>query len=170
MTIQDLGSLGEFVAAIATIATLIYLAIQIRQNSESIRMSAETEVSKQFAEWASLVVNNPEIGRIWDAAADDPKALTDDEIRQFLWFAFELLLLCEAQYHLYLKGHMTEESWSAKANMFLGFINNPIISKWWDTGLGPLSPQFREYVEQNRNSVSLSWEYANVAKSGRLDT
>ena len=30
MTIQDLGSIGELVAAIATIATLAYLAIQIR--------------------------------------------------------------------------------------------------------------------------------------------
>lgn len=33
MSIQDLGSLGELVAAIATIATLIYLATQIRQNT-----------------------------------------------------------------------------------------------------------------------------------------
>ena len=33
MTIQDLGSIGELVAAIATIATLVYLAIQIRQNT-----------------------------------------------------------------------------------------------------------------------------------------
>ena len=33
MNIQDLGSLGEFIAAIATLGTLIYLAIQIRQNN-----------------------------------------------------------------------------------------------------------------------------------------
>ena len=33
VTIQDLGSIGEFVAAIATVATLVYLAIQIRSNT-----------------------------------------------------------------------------------------------------------------------------------------
>ena len=33
MSIQDLGSLGELIAAIATLGTLIYLAIQIRQNN-----------------------------------------------------------------------------------------------------------------------------------------
>ena len=31
MDIQDLGSIGEFVAAIATLATLIYVALQIRK-------------------------------------------------------------------------------------------------------------------------------------------
>ena len=33
MTIQDLGSIGELIAAVATLATLVYLAVQIRQNS-----------------------------------------------------------------------------------------------------------------------------------------
>ncbi|MGK0223076.1 MAG: hypothetical protein ACI9ON_002319, partial [Limisphaerales bacterium] len=33
MSIQDLGSLGELIAAAATLGTLIYLAIQIRQNN-----------------------------------------------------------------------------------------------------------------------------------------
>jgi len=39
MTIQDLGSLGEFVAAVATVATLVYLAAQIRQNTSALKTS-----------------------------------------------------------------------------------------------------------------------------------
>ncbi len=40
MTIQDLGSLGELIAAIATVATLIYLAIQIRASNRLARAEA----------------------------------------------------------------------------------------------------------------------------------
>ena len=40
MTIQDLGSIGELIAAIATVATLLYLAFQIRQNTKTVRASA----------------------------------------------------------------------------------------------------------------------------------
>jgi hypothetical protein len=36
VTIEDLGNLGDLIAAIATVATLIYLAQQIRKNSKSI--------------------------------------------------------------------------------------------------------------------------------------
>jgi hypothetical protein len=34
LTFQDLGSLGEFVAAIATLVTLVYLAFQIKQHTK----------------------------------------------------------------------------------------------------------------------------------------
>ena len=37
MTIEDLGNLGDLIAAIATVATLIYLAQQIRKNSKSVQ-------------------------------------------------------------------------------------------------------------------------------------
>ena len=36
MTIEDLGNLGDLIAAIATVATLVYLAQQIRRNSKSV--------------------------------------------------------------------------------------------------------------------------------------
>jgi hypothetical protein len=40
MTIQDLGSLGELIAAVATVATLIYLSIQIRASNSLARAEA----------------------------------------------------------------------------------------------------------------------------------
>lgn len=167
MTIQELGSVGEFVAAIATIATLFYLAIQIRQNSNSVRMSAEVDMSKQFAAWGALAINNPDLSRIWDLAAEDPDSLTDADIRQFLWFVMELLVFYDSQYLMHLEGQISKENWDAKANMFLGLIQNPIVGRWWESGLGPFSPKFREFVDANRDSANLTWEYASVAAAGR---
>ena len=31
MTLEQLGSLGEFISAVAVLATLVYLAVQVRQ-------------------------------------------------------------------------------------------------------------------------------------------
>ena len=36
MSIEDLGNLGDLIAAIATIVTLAYLALQIRENTKSV--------------------------------------------------------------------------------------------------------------------------------------
>lgn len=41
MTLQDIGAIGELIAAIATVATLIYLAIQVRHNSQAMTRSNE---------------------------------------------------------------------------------------------------------------------------------
>jgi len=40
MSIEDLGNLGDLIAAIATVATLIYLAQQIRRNAKSVEGSS----------------------------------------------------------------------------------------------------------------------------------
>jgi hypothetical protein len=41
MSLEDLGNIGEFVAAVGVIISLIYLAIQIRQNAEALRSAMQ---------------------------------------------------------------------------------------------------------------------------------
>ena len=40
MTLEDLGNLGEFLGSLAVVASFIYLAIQVRQNTAPIRAGA----------------------------------------------------------------------------------------------------------------------------------
>ena len=49
-TIQMLGSLGEFVGAIAVVATLVYLAIRVRHSKEAMEGNTKSlEESRQLA-------------------------------------------------------------------------------------------------------------------------
>jgi hypothetical protein len=70
MTLIELGALGEFVGAIAVIATLVYLAVQIRQNTRSLEASqrlalAQTYQMRSDALQTMLVqAASSEIGRI----------------------------------------------------------------------------------------------------------
>jgi len=41
MTIQDWGAIGELVGGVAVIVTLIYLALQVRQNTRQFSRSVE---------------------------------------------------------------------------------------------------------------------------------
>lgn len=42
MSIQDWGAIGEIIGAIAVVASLIYLAVQIRQNTRQISLNLES--------------------------------------------------------------------------------------------------------------------------------
>ena len=48
MTIMELGALGEFVGAIAVVATLAYLAIQIRQNTHTMEESRRLALAQTY--------------------------------------------------------------------------------------------------------------------------
>ena len=50
MSFEELGSLGEFVAAIATVATLIYLALQIKMNNRLAISNIENQLNSRECE------------------------------------------------------------------------------------------------------------------------
>ena len=48
MTILELGALGEFLGAIGVIATLVYLAVQVRQNTRSLEASQRLALAQTY--------------------------------------------------------------------------------------------------------------------------
>ncbi len=71
-TIQMLGSLGEFVGAIAVVATLVYLAIQVRhskeamsENSTLVRQAGLDQTNEQFSRHRDRIINDAEVAKIW---------------------------------------------------------------------------------------------------------
>ncbi len=48
MTLMELGALGEFLGSIAVLITLIYLSVQIRQNTRSIRASEKLALAQTY--------------------------------------------------------------------------------------------------------------------------
>ena len=162
MTIQDFGSIGELVAAIATVITLGYLAIQIRQNSETVRISAEIDLSQQIVDFHSRISAQPDLVRIWDAAASDPSSLNPEEKSRFRWSVTELFIMYEAQYQIYKKGYFSDNSWQFKIDTLTEFLKNPVLEEWWDMRFAPIGDEFREYIESQRVSPG-SW----VHRSGR---
>ena len=51
MSISELGSLGEFVGSIAVLATLIYLAMQIRQNTRWVKIQIFESIISKLIDW-----------------------------------------------------------------------------------------------------------------------
>ena len=69
MNWEAIGAVGEIVGAIAVIATLAYLAIQVRQGTNSVQGAAELEASKQFTDWHARITNSLELRTVWDKGA-----------------------------------------------------------------------------------------------------
>ena len=137
MNWEAVGAIGEVLGAIGVIATLGYLAVQIRQNTESLRATSELGLSQQSAGWMSRMAAQPELSRIYDAAAEDPTSLTPEEISRFRWVVGELFLIYEGHYQLYRTGHIAEISWKGKDQVMQGLLENPLVAEWWNRRMTP---------------------------------
>ncbi len=90
MTIQDLGSIGELIAAIATVATIAYLAIQIRASNKIAKAEGLQSVLDGFRDRISLpFYNNPEIAEVFSRGMTEFDELSEPEQRRFFWIMNE---------------------------------------------------------------------------------
>ena len=64
MSIQELGSIGELVAGIATVATLIYLALQIRQNTLASKVNRQHVVQTEFSRMHEHVASDESLANL----------------------------------------------------------------------------------------------------------
>jgi hypothetical protein len=83
LSIQDLGSLGEFVGAIATVLTLIYLAGQIRHNTLAIKEDARRAHFATSRENNQMIIVNEDVADLWLRGLIDPEQLNPAEHARF---------------------------------------------------------------------------------------
>jgi hypothetical protein len=76
MTVQDLGSIGELVAAVATVATLAYLAIQIRANAHGMKVESIRSANRDGMASSLLLADNAELADIFYRGLADLGSLT----------------------------------------------------------------------------------------------
>ena len=83
MDITTLAAWGEFLGGIAVVVSLIYLAGQIRQNSRLVRASTATVTLEGINAPSMLMVQDPEVARIWFAGLADRSSLSELDLKRF---------------------------------------------------------------------------------------
>jgi len=93
MSIMELGALGEFVGAFAVVATLVYLAFQIRQNTKQLALNEQTSrVAAANASATALRVErrsayeNADLADLWLRGMSDPDDLSESDYYRFRLF------------------------------------------------------------------------------------
>jgi hypothetical protein len=145
VTLQDLGSVGELIAAVATVITLLYLAVQIRQNTRAVRGSAiqgMTETSQFELHWAH------ELAAVWTKSIERPAELTSAEAWSLNAWLRAALVARQNEFFQYRMGLLDAEIWAASQGIIRIILSSPWTRNWWDvSGRGGLSPAFVSHIE-----------------------
>lgn len=84
MTLQDLGSIGELLAAAATVVTLVYLAIQIRSNTRAVKSAAAQSVHEAFATWYRMLAADAPLAQLVTNGLRDYASLSEGDKARFV--------------------------------------------------------------------------------------
>ena len=65
MSISELGSIGEFIASIAVLLSLIYVAFQVRQNTSAMKIGQSQEFIRWNTEFCEPIIQDKELMDLW---------------------------------------------------------------------------------------------------------
>jgi hypothetical protein len=148
MSLEDLGNIGEFVAAAAVIVSLIYLAVQIRQNTRSVRAAALQDVIGGGASFVRDVYRDPELARIWFSGSDDFQSVTGIDRRRFHFLAVAYFRQAENMCSQSRKGLLKDEDWDGLRKSVFDGAALPGLREWWKTNSYRFNSDFRRLVEE----------------------
>ncbi|MCX2983116.1 hypothetical protein EYC98_19820 [Halieaceae bacterium IMCC14734] len=163
MSIQELGSLGELIAAIATLATLIYLALQIRQNTNSVAGATELEINKEITAWHARITADPELMLLYEKGAQN-EAMNESEALRYRWLVAELIWFYEGVYRQHNRGLISETQWETVVTSILGLLGADVLRTWWEAKTAALSEDFVSYIDERRSDGTVQrWTQRSVS-------
>ena len=125
MSIQDLGSLGELIAAIATVATLVYLSMQLRNNSKQLKLNTTQSFAALLQDSYGPIYNNSDTMRIWTIGKENPESLSSSEQDIFILFMDRLFNNIVTLVAHYEAGVMPLEEFEHYRGMYRGLVDTP---------------------------------------------
>jgi hypothetical protein len=148
VTIQDLGSIAELIAAFATVATLAYLAVQIRNNTRATQAeSRRIEIQTSAAIVQSLVAD-PEVARMYNAGLADFSSLSPEDQMRFSMLLGHLIGAEGAIFDEVRLGVVSEETLHRRTPNLRGSLDTPGGREFWKRFSDRYPKDFREFVER----------------------
>lgn len=149
MTIEDLGNIGELIAAIATLITLAYLAVQIRQNTKSVLgATAQSHVHLEL-DTGTLVIQN---ASIYLRGCKDLSDLNEEEKIVFERIVVAEMSLLASAFIQYQNGLL--DTFDPFLNDWkLTYLPHPGFQSVWATQKGTYAADFSQYLDEASKST-----------------
>jgi len=145
--IENLGNMGDFVGGVGVFITLIYLATQVRQNTNANRL-----VSFQQIISTSITINvGASTGLIPAifAKCERGDRLTEEEFARFLMYVWAALTNHWQIFHQYQNGMIEKEVLDTFMARLLGTLNISVARAMWRRRIRNGFPtDFQEYIQQ----------------------
>ena len=133
-TIQALGSLGEFVSALAVVISLIYLARQMQQNTTSVRAASFNSMIQNSIRLLEQTFANGEVAEFLARAEKEPSSLTPGERRRWDAYMTAVYRHFGNLVYQYRVGALDHQMWESYDRTLRDHLRSPAWGQWFHAG------------------------------------
>jgi hypothetical protein len=147
MNWEALGAIGEIVGAIAVVVTLGYLAVQIRQNTRTVRASTNHALTVQRNEANYRFGLDPSAAALLLRGARDRDQLDFEERYRHRLLMRAVIGTFEDVYVQFCEGLCDEETWENTKVVLRPVVSEPGFLAWWKKDGEIFKSSFRTEIE-----------------------
>jgi hypothetical protein len=147
MTLAEISQISQTLGSAAVVASLIFVGVQIRQNTKATRAASHHAVSEALNQVNLLWARNGEATRIWLSGMHDRSALTPEDRWRFDATIRAYLHVCETMYMQANLGAGDLGIVTAEEDGIKTVFSSAGVREWWKENPFGFSPEFRNYIE-----------------------
>ena len=148
MTLEQVFFVSQILAAIAIVASLLFVGFELRHGTRATRAQIHQNITLGWLSVGPMIADN---SRIFAAgiAADETafKAMPNEEKLAFLAIAFAFFKHYENMYEQQKEGFIRAEDWEAWARHMFMYWRMPGVQVWWRYRGAAFAPDFRRFLE-----------------------
>ena len=148
MTLEQYAYFAEIIGVILVIASLIYVAQQLRQNNEMARVAAAgLQVQRDFDITESIIVNR-ELMEVWLKGDSQFDSLDDADKQRLVFFERRAIVWWHHTYQLRKRGLLQDPEWQSQVGIIRAVAGRQAVRESWGIFRDGFEKSFRDFMDE----------------------
>ena len=147
MTLETLYYLSQIVAVVGIFASLIFVGLQVRQNTKAIRATSHHAITDSFNAINNLILSDPKVARIMRLTMAGSEEMDEDERVSANYMLLANMRIFETLYYQYKNGTLDKKLFDAELKTLKWVVTLPGFLAWWPVNPISLSDEFRAFID-----------------------
>ena len=147
MKLVDLAQIAEIVAAVAVVASLIYVGKEVQSNTSAVRGAAMQAIATTDADALMTVAADSDLSEIIRLGQQDPSQLTPADAFRYGLFMRQFWLSFQNIYQQSELGLIDSSVWQSYVSVICGMWSQPGPRDTWSDHIDVLETSFVSVVE-----------------------
>ncbi len=169
MNWDAIAAASELVAAMAVIISLLYLALQIKNNTDSARTSTYQSVVSEFGALNRAMAETPDLSILFVQAMEDFESLSAADKARCSQLFFACFHNFENMYYQYRKGYLEPDVWLGWQRLILTYYARPGFQVWWSMRRDVFSRSFVDFLRTEKIDVPVA-TYRDITVAGQAES
>jgi hypothetical protein len=148
MTLSDMASIGSLASGLAVLVSLLFVGVQIMQNTRAIRAQIHQNVTDGWIGVGGVIADHAAPFAL-GLAADESSfaAMSDTDKLTYMSTVFMFFKHYENMYLQHREGFIRDEDWNAWVKHMFMYWRMPGVQLWWKARADAFAPEFRRFIE-----------------------